>query len=265
MRILVLVKQVPDREQSFTVDAATKTIVESGLDFIINDFDRYAIEEALKLKEATSGEVTVLSVGPDRVQEALRKAMAMGADNAVQVNDPALKGSDAWGLSKAISQAVNKLGGFDLILAGITSEDDNHTATGVLVAERLGLPHATLVVKTEVLDGGARLQVERELEGGVMEPLSLGLPALLTIQTGINEPRYPTLPGIRKAQRKEIQQLGLADLGVRQGEVGAAGRQTEVLDLYVPAKRSEARIIEGDTESAVAELVRVLREEEKVL
>lgn len=262
MKIVVCVKQVPDRNSRFEIDRERNHIRYDGLKFETNDFDRYAVEEALRLRDKAGGEITVLTVGPDRAKEVVNKALAMGADRAIHVMDDRIAGSDAHAVALIMARVL-KDRGVDLVLAGVQSEDQGYSQTGILLAEMLGWPHVAVVVKAE--PQGTKIRVKREVEGGALVPVTVNLPAVLAIQTGINEPRYPTLPGIMKAKSKPREVFDLAKLGIDPKTVGAAGRWTEVLGLAFPEARGRAQIIPGGPKEAAAELIRLLREKEKVI
>ncbi|MBI3017414.1 MAG: electron transfer flavoprotein subunit beta/FixA family protein, partial [Deltaproteobacteria bacterium] len=217
MKIIVCLKEVPDMETHFRLNSTQTAIDREGIVFKMNPFDECAIEEALQLKSKQGGEVILLTLGPDSAKQTIRKGLAMGADRALHINDPAFESSDSLVVAKALAQALQKVGA-DLILTGVQSEDGLNMQTGIMLAEFLGLPHASILTKFELLEGPQetikKAKVSRELEGGLLEDVELELPAVITIQTGINIPRYPTLPNIMKARTKEIKDLKLADLGL---------------------------------------------------
>lgn len=256
MRIAACIKTVVDPQSRIELDDSGD-LRREHLRYDVNEYDLYAVEEAIRLAEATDGQVTLVSLGADNVSQGLRKGLAMGAHDAIHIDcDDA--GLDAAGTAALIAAALRE-GPYDLVLAGVESDDLGGSQVGVLVAEALGFAAATLVVETGPGDG--EMKVRRELEGGAFADVRITLPAVLTIQTGINEPRYPSLKGIMAAKRKEIvrrtpEELGFAEL--------PAGR-VESLGLATPPPRERARIIEGTPEEAAAELVRILRHEEKVL
>ncbi len=203
MKIVVLVKEVPDMESKFKIVGDAK-IDESQIAFKMNDFDEYAVEAALQLKEKFGGEVVILSSGPDRVTKEVRQAFAMGADWGIHVNDPQIDEGDSYVVAGALVKAIESLGGVDLVMTGVQAEDDQAGLTGVFVADMMSIAHCTNVVKIEVGGDQKSLTVNRELEGGLNEVLEMAMPAVLTIQSGINQPRYPTLPGIMKAKKKRL-------------------------------------------------------------
>ncbi len=262
MKIVVCVKEVPDMESKFVVLDEAK-IDESQVAFKMNDFDEFAVEEALQLKEKLGGEVIIVSVGPDRITKDIRQAFAMGAEWGIHVNDPEIDAGDSFVVASAISKAIEKIGDVDLVLTGVMSEDNQSTVTGVMMADMMGVPHCTNVVKLEVGSDQKALTVNRELEGGLNEVIEMSAPAILSIQSGINQPRYPTLPGIMKAKKKRLDVMKAGDLGL--SEVGAAGSKTEFIKMYIPVAEHKAEIIEGDAQTAAATLVDKLKNEAKVL
>ena len=258
MDIIVCVKHVPDTaEAEVTIDPSGRDIKKEGLPFDINEWDNYAIEEALLLKEKHGGKVTVITVGPEEYNETLRKCLAKGADEAIRLYDESFKGSDGYTTAKILYSAIKNMK-FDLILTGAMAGDDGYAQVGVTLAELLGVQHASLVKKVEVKDGWVR--VNRELEGGLEEVVEVKLPAVLTIQTGINEPRYVSISGIRRAAKKEIKVLGLADIGLKKEEVGEEGSPTKLEKLFVPEITKKVEILSGDLSEVAAKLTNVLRE-----
>jgi len=264
MRIAVCLKQVPDTEARLRVAADGRWIEEEDLPFRINESDEFALEEALQLSEAQGGEVVVFSVGPTRVAEALRKALALGAARAVHLSDAALLGGDATATGRVLAAAIGREE-FDLVLTGSQSDDVGFAATGSILAGFLGWPHAWLVMGVEVEDGGAQLRVTREMESGKNEIFRLPMPAVLEIQAGINHPRYASLKGIMQAKKKPIDSLSREELGLEPDAVGAAGSLTEIVEVAVPSSAEGAQIIEGDAETAARALVEKLQKEARVL
>lgn len=258
MNIVVCVKRVPETaEADLRIRSDGKGIEEEGLAFQINESDNYALEQALLIKEDVGGEVTVLTVGPGSSEEVLRMSMAKGAETAVRLADDAFAGGDAIATAKALSAAVGEME-YDLVLTGCMASDDGATAVGVALAEMLGVPHATYVVEMEIADGKAVLG--RELEGGLIEKLDVALPAVVTIQTGINEPRYASIMGIAKASKREITLKSASDVGLEGSDVGAAGSMTQVLGLEYPPVGEGAEILEGTPSEAAGKLAQVLKE-----
>lgn len=262
MDVVVCVKQVPDTEQPIRVRPDGRGIDEQGLNWILNYYDEHAVEEALRVREQHGGTVTVVCVGPDRATEALRTALAMGADEAVHVWDPALEGADHLGLARVLAEVVRGRP-HDLVLCGRLATDDNASVVGAALAEFLGLPHATAISKLQIQAGTAT--VEREVEGGV-EVLEVPLPAVFTVERTINEPRYPTLPGIMKAKRKEIRTLTLQDLGLDPGEVGAEAARMRYVRFDPPPRREAGRVVTADSPEEAARLIaHFLQDTAKVL
>jgi len=256
MKIVVCLKQVPDMESKFKIIDEAK-VDESQIAFKINDFDNYAVEAALQLKQKLGGEVIIVSAGPDRAAKDIRQAFAMGADWGIQIKDDAVQNGDNFVIASALSKAIESIGDADLVLTGVQAEDDQAGVTGVMIADMLGLPHCTNVVKLEL--DGTNLTVNRELPGGLNEVIEMSAPAVLSIQSGINEPRYPTLPGIMKAKKKKLEAKSAGDLGVD------ASSKTEFIKMFFPVSDSMAEIIEGDPATAAATLVDKLKNEAKVI
>ena len=256
MKIVVCLKQVPDMESNFKIIDDSK-IDESQIAFKINDFDNYAVEAALQLKEKNGGEVIIVSAGPDRAAKDIRQAFAMGADWGIHVNDPAVVAGDNFVVAQTLQKAIESIGDVDLVLTGVQAEDDQSAVTGVMLADLMGLPHCTNVVKLEV--DGSNMTVNRELEGGLNEVIGMSAPAVLSIQSGINEPRYPTLPGIMKAKKKRLDAKSAGDLGA------STDSKTEFVKMFFPQSESMAEIIEGDPATAAKTLVDKLKNEAKVI
>ncbi len=258
MNIIVCVKRVPETtEVDLAVDRSGQDIQKAGLVFDLNEWDSYAIEEAILLKERQGGTVTVITLGPEESNESLRKCLAMGADEALRVTDPAFDGSDGLATAKALAAAIRPLP-YDLILTGTQAEDDGLGQVGASVAEILGIPHATVVNRVELKDGKAT--VHRELEGGLEEIVEIELPALLTVQSGINEPRYVSITGIRKVAKKEIKPLGISDLHLGAEEVGRQGSGTRIDQLFIPPAGQGAEWLQGKPEEIAEKVVAILKE-----
>lgn len=260
MNILVLVKQVPDTEAQIKISPDGKKIVSEGVKFIINPYDEYAIEEALRIKEKLgTGTVTVLSLGPPRVKEALRNCLALGADQAIHLVHENGNEPDSYGAIFLLAQKIKTLP-HDLILCGNKAIDDDMSQVGGGVAELLGLPFVSLVTKLEVDPQKKSVVLQRQIEGG-LEKIECPLPALLSAQKGLNEPRYASLAGMMKAKKKEIEEIKIEDL-VSGGEIA---RKTEIVKLDEPPPRRPGRILQGEVKEQVQQLVRLLREEAKVI
>jgi electron transfer flavoprotein beta subunit len=255
MKIAVCIKQVPTREWQPRLNDDKTWIREADASFEMNEPDAYALEEALRLKEKHGGEVVVCSAGPSRVAQVIREALARGADRAIHVEDDALASADGFVTSAALAAAM-KDEKFDLVLTGLQSDDQGFAQVGVILAEKLGLPHATIIMEVEVADTSGGLRVKRELEGGWFQWVAMPLPAVLTIQSGINQLRYATLKGIMAAKKKEIRKAAPA--------AGTAAKQ-KIVSLYVPEKTKRTQIIGGSPAEAAKELVKRLREEARVI
>jgi electron transfer flavoprotein beta subunit len=253
MKIAVCIKQVPTREWQPRVNDAKTWIREADASFELNEPDAYALEEGLRLKEKHGGEVVVCAAGPARAATVIREALARGADRAIHVEDPALGAADSFAVADALAAAITDER-FDLVLTGLQSDDQGHAQTGVVLAERLGIPHATIIMEVEVQE--TKVRVKRELEGGWFQWLTMPLPALLTIQSGINQLRYATLKGIMAAKKKEIRRVSPA--------TPVTARQT-ILALYVPEKAKRTHMIDGTPADAAKELAKRLRDEARVL
>lgn len=266
MRIAVCIKQVADTEARLRVAEDGCWIDEQGLPFVINESDTYALEEALRLAEEAGGEgeVLVFSLGGERVREALRKGLALGAARAVHLSDPAFEGGDAAATARGLAAAIARED-VDLVLTGSQSDDAGFGSTGSMIAGHLGWPHAWLVMGLEVEEGGASAKVTREMEAGMNEIFRLRLPAVLEVQAGLNQPRYASLKGIMGAKRKPLDELSAEDLGLDAGELGAAGSGLEVISVFVPEGGEDAQMIEGEPAEAARALVDKLRKEARVL
>src|SRR2546430_9910779 len=253
MKIAVCIKQVRRREWQPRLNDDKTWIREADASFEMNEPDAYALEEALRLKEKHGGEVVVCSAGPSRVAQVIREALARGADRAIHVEDDGLASADAFVTSAALAGAM-KDERFDLVLTGLQSDDQGFAQFGVIMAEKLGLPHATIIM--EVQAQGGSLRVKRELEGGWFQWVAMPMPAVLTIQSGINQLRYATLKGIMAAKKKDVRTVD--------APAPAAPRQ-RIVSMYVPEKAKKTRMIAGAPAEAAKELVRLLREEARVI
>ena len=227
------------------MDATGKDVDNSRFSFGVNDAYKYAVEEAVLIKEAKGGTVQVVCLGPQDADVMIRMALAKGGDSAIRIDDPRINVLDPLKVAKVLA-AVVKGQEFDLVLTGCMANDDGNMAVGVAMAEELGVPHAAMVKKLEVEDG--KVKAHRELEGGISEVVEIDLPAVITIQTGINEPRYAPIRGIRQAQKKELKVLKLEDLGLAESDVNADSSLVELQKLYIPEVVSHAEIIEGEPE-----------------
>jgi len=263
MKTLVLVKQVPNADSPFRINGAGTWVDEGNLTYGLNDYDRYALEEALRLRDkGTVTEVVALSVGPERAATALRTCLATGADRAIHVKDDRLAGADPLSIAKVIAAAI-KEDGFSLVFGGLQADDDNYTQTPALLARLLGRPCATAVLKAELVDGGIR--VERELENQKVQVVEMTLPAVVAVQTGINEPRYASLKGIMAAKKKEIRTVSLQEIGLDAAKVGGSAARLKTVKLAHPPKGKGAEILKGSADEVARELVKRIREKTGVL
>ena len=256
MKIIVAIKQVPVRDSQLRVDANGRWIQEADLSFEINEPDAYALEEALQLKEKHGGEVIALCAGPARAAQTIREALAKGADRAIHIEEENLNTLDTLGVAKLLAGAV-KAENPDLILTGLQSDDLGYGQTGVVLAELMGIASSTIIMQVEA--DGKNIRVKRELEDGWFQHIEMPLPAVLTIQSGLNKLRYATLMGIKKAKTKEIKVVSVASAA----EVPQASAVIE--RLYAPEKNKQGQIFDGDPKAAAAKLVEKLRFEARVI
>jgi electron transfer flavoprotein beta subunit len=258
MKIAVCVKQVVTREWQLRVSDQKTWIRDQDASFELNEPDAYALEEALRLKEKHGGEVVVCSAGPARAAQVIREALARGADRAIHVESDALATADANGVAEALAAAIRDEQ-VDLVLTGLQSDDQGFGQVGVVLAEKLGMPHATIIMevqKHDSADAPGALRVKRELEGGWFQWVSLPLPALLTIQSGINQLRYATLKGIMAAKKKEIKKVAAP---------ASAQTTQRIASIYFPEKGKKTQMLPGSPADAAKELVKRLREEARAL
>jgi electron transfer flavoprotein beta subunit len=256
MKIIVAIKQVPERDAQVRIDSAGKWIEEADIQYAMNESDAYALEEALQLKEKHGGEVVVLSAGPERVGTTIREALAKGADRAIHIDADDLGQRDSLGVARLLAEAI-KTEAADLVLTGLQSDDLGSGQTGVILAELLNLPHASLILQVEKTEAG--LSVKRELESGWFQTIELPLPAVLTIQSGGNKLRYATLMGIKRAKTKELRHIPAADLAVE-------NKPKAVLEgVALPQKQRSTQILPGTAKEAAAALVEKLKFEVRVL
>jgi electron transfer flavoprotein beta subunit len=253
MKIAVCIKQVVTREWQLRVNEAKTWIRDQDASFELNEPDAYALEEALRLKEKHTGEVVVVSAGPARASQVIREALARGADRAIHIESDALATADAVSVADAIAAAIRDEK-FDLVLTGLQSDDQGFGQVGVILAEKLGMPHATIIMEVQAGDSG--LRVKRELEGGWFQWITLPMPALLTIQSGINQLRYATLKGIMAAKKKEIRKV----------TPGQSAEPTQrILNVHFPQKAKQTQMVSGSPAEASRELVKNLRENARVI
>ncbi|MEQ1896182.1 MAG: electron transfer flavoprotein subunit beta/FixA family protein [Vicinamibacterales bacterium] len=253
MKIAVCIKQVPTREWQPRLTDNRAWVREDDVSYEMNEPDAYALEESLRLREKHGGEVVVCSAGPVRVEKVIREALARGADRAIHVEADVLGAADAFMVADALAPAM-QAESFDLVLTGLQSDDQGHAQMGVALAERLGIPHSTIIMEVQVESGA--LRIKRELEGGWFQWIGMPLPALITIQSGINQLRYATLKGIMAAKKKEIRKVALPE--------GVTASQT-IVGLAVPTKNKQTQMITGSPADVAKELVRRLREEARAL
>ena len=260
MDIIVLLKQVPSTESMIEIAGDGTSIKPEGIKWVINPYDEFAVEEALRIREAQGGSVTIVTVGPDKATEAVRTALAMGADKGILVNDPALEKSDGLAKAKVIAHVLKEIP-YDLVIAGQRAVDDDNYMVGAAVAQKLGLPLISMVFKEEIADG--KITCHKSVDGGSMV-VEAALPVLFTTQRGLNEPRYASLPGIMKAKKKPLETKTLADLGLDAGAMGEP--KVRIKALKTPPQRSAGKMIAGDTAAEkAAALVKALHEEAKVI
>jgi electron transfer flavoprotein beta subunit len=253
MNIVVCVKQVPDTETKRTLKSDDKTLDRAAADGVLNELDEYAVEEALRIKEAHGGEVTVLTMGPDKATDTIRKALSMGADKAVHLSDEALAGSDALQTSYAIQQVLGRTG-FDLVVLGSESTDARTGVLAAMLAERLGVPQLSLANKVDI--DGSTIKIQRQTDYGY-DKVEATLPAVVSVVEKINEPRYPSFKGIMAAKKKPFETLGIADVGIDAARVGLANAATEVVDFAEAPPRERGQIVkdEGEGGAAAAEFL----------
>jgi electron transfer flavoprotein beta subunit len=254
MDIIVCVKRVPlTQEVDLEIDGSKTGVRKDMLAYVINEWDNYAVEEAILLKEKLEGTVTAITVGNDDDEEVLRRSLAMGADRAIRI-DPGDRDLDSFVLSRALAEVIKGMD-YDLVLSGVQADDDNHGMVGIMLAEHLGLAHAAVVNGLEPEGDEATISVE--LEGGIDEVSKIRLPALLSIQTGINEPRYVSIMGIRKAAKKELKVIQLNELGLSDDDLS---RRTIIEEVFLPPETEGAEMIEGDPSTVAEDIIRIIKE-----
>ena len=258
MKIVVCVKVVPDTTASDLVIAEDKrSIKKQGVIYQINEADNYALEEALRIKERFGGSVTVVTVGGQETTEQLRICLAKGADSALRLDDARFAGSDGLATARILCAAIKDMSP-DLVLTGCVASDDGYGQVGVQLGELLGYNHATLVSQIQITNG--KVEVRRELEGGLGEILEVELPAVLAVQTGINEPRYASFRAIKEAMKQEIKVLGLVDLQLDEHNVGEAGSGIRIEELFVPSAEKMAQMLDGSLDEVTDKLISILKE-----
>ncbi len=261
MNVIVLIKRVPDTETKIQVKDGQ--VVTEGIAWIISPYDEYGVEEALRIVEKNGGKVTLLCLGPDEAKETIRKGLALGADTAIHLNDPAFLGGDASTTAKVLAAALKKME-FDIVLSGKQAVDEDNAQVAVRVAELLDLPEVNSVIKLDLSEDKKSARCLREVDGD-RDIMETTLPAIITAQQGLNEPRYPSLKGIMGAKKKPVTDWKAADIGIDPATVGAAGAKLQVLRLDPPPARAGGKIVSGEPAVAAKELVRLLREEAKVI
>jgi electron transfer flavoprotein beta subunit len=257
MKIAVCIKQVPTREWQPRLDESKTWVRDQDVSYEMNEPDAYALEESLRLREKHGGEVVVCTAGPARAQQVIREALARGADRALHVEDETLGRADAGTAARALAPSMSDEG-FDLILTGLQSDDQGHAQFGPVLAALLDVPHSTIIMDVQVQDagGGARIRVKRELEGGWFQHVTMPLPALLTIQSGINQLRYATLKGIMAAKKKDVRKVAPPE---------GLGSRLRIVAMYAPQKSKQTVMIGGSAAEAARDLVQKLREEARAL
>jgi len=257
MDVIVCVKHVPETaEADIKIAGNAKSIEKTGLVFDINEWDDYGVEEAVRLKEKFGGTVTAVTVGSAETDSTLRKCLARGADKGLRLTDPKFEGSDSYAIAKILAKAIKGLP-FNVIITGAQASDDGNAVVGPILAKLLGIPHVTMVKKLEINDQVAK--VKRELEGSLEEVVEVKLPAVISVQTGINEPRYVSIMGIRKAMQKEIKIMSLVDLGLGENEVGETGSWLRVDKMYVPPVEKQAEFLKGSPDEVATRIAAILK------
>ncbi|MCX5860815.1 MAG: electron transfer flavoprotein subunit beta/FixA family protein [Deltaproteobacteria bacterium] len=258
MNIIVCIKWTPDTsEADLIVDAAGKDIKKDDLDYDVNDWDRFAVEEAVQIKEKMGGQVTVVTVAPDDAAEMLRESLARGADEAFHLWDEAFEGSDGYAVASILAKFI-KGRPHDLILTGTLADDDCGGQVGGMLATMLGIPSSTLVSKIEIQ--GTNIRFNRELEGGLGEEVEMDLPALVAVATGLNEPRFVSIRAVRKVASVEIPMLDSGEIGLDESRMGPGGSRIQIEQIYLPPEGEGAEIIKGSSEEVAARLAQILKE-----
>lgn len=255
MEVIVCIKQVPDTAE-VKIDPETNTLIREGVPSIISPFDENAIEEALKIREQIGGKVTVITMGPPQADEALRKALAMGADEACLLSDQAFAGADTWATSFTLATAIRKIGNFDLILCGKQAIDGDTAQVGPGISEHLNIPLIAYARKIEII--GRKIKVERVMEEGY-EVLETELPAVVTVLKEINQPRHPSLKGVLKAKKASIPVWKAENLGVDTNYLGLKGSPTQVVKIFTPPPRGKGEFLDGSAEEVAAKLLEKLK------
>lgn len=260
MEIVVCIKQVPDTTE-VRINPETNTLIREGVPSIINPFDENAIEEAIRMRDKNGGKVTVITMGPPQAKEALKQAIAMGADDVILVSDRAFAGSDTWATSYTLAQTIKTLGKIDLIICGKQAIDGDTAQVGPGISEWLNIPQVTFAVKVEVL--GDKLKVERLLEE-INEVVEVPMPCVITVVKQINEPRIPSLKGMMRAKKIEIKTLSASDINAELQKTGHNGSPTRVVKIFTPPHKSQGEMLSGSTDEVVSQLVSKLKERKLV-
>jgi len=263
MEIIVCIKQVPDTETKIKLKPDGSDIESEGIKWIISPYDEYAIEEGIKIKEKLGGTVTIVSLGPKRAIEAIRTGLAMGADKAIHLSDPAYLTADTFAVANALAAAIKTIP-HDIILCGRQAIDDDSAQVPSMLAELLSVGQANFVIKLEVSQDKKAIAY-RTVEGGAQEVLDIDLPAVIAVTKGINEPRYASLPGIMKAKQKKVDEPAPSALNLDANAVGEKGAKSKVVKYALPPERKAGKIIQSDFPQNVQDLVKLLREEAKII
>jgi len=263
MNILVFIKQVPDTAIGLKINAEGIDIAYQDIPWVINPYDEYAVEEALLIKEKFGGNVTVVSMGPDKAAEIIRSSLAMGADEGVHLNDAAFEGSDAYSTALILSRAARLLG-YDIILCGKNAVDNGWGEVGAAQAEILNIPCVSSILKLDISEDKKYAIASREIDEG-LEMIQAPLPALFTLQQGINKPRYASLPGIMRAKKKKIKVFDAGALNIQPQDVGRNASRISIKGLAYPPARKKGKLLQGDSQTEVKELIALLRKEAKVI
>ncbi len=258
MNIIVLVKQVPDTSE-VRINRETNTLIRDGVPSIINPFDMYAIEEALRLREQHGGKVTAVTMGPPQAAEALKEAVALGVDDVALISDRAFAGADTWATSYTLAKGIKKIGNFDLVIAGKQAIDGDTAQVGPETAEMLGIPFVAYIRKVEKTEAG-KMTVERMMEEGY-DVIETSLPALITVVKEINQPRLPSLKGKIKAKSLKVATLTAKDIGAEENLIGLKGSPTKVVRIFPPAPRGQREMLSGTVEQQVDHVAKKLKEQ----
>ena len=278
LKILVIVRQTPDTEAKIQANANNNGIETSSIKWILNPFDEFAVEEAVKIKESSDAEVVMLTVGPERSVEVLRTALAMGGDSSIHIKDESFGDMDSYALAKVIASKIKSIGDVDLILTGKKWIDEESGQVAIQVAEELGIPQATLATKVDVNEASKSVKVQSEIEGG-QRIVELTFPAMISCERGLNEPRYASLPGIMKAKKKPLEEvlidsIDIGELGLTKEGLGSEGSRIKVDSIEIPAIKRSLKILKGgksdmvqddEVQKASDDLVKLLREEAKII